>query len=337
MDGALVLKWAAWGGLLAASGAFSMAETAFLSLSRLQLSRLRKSHPGRLAFWENGAEHVLASILVGNNLVNVGLGVLAVSLALDLGSLEGVSLGWMSAALSGLTAAAVILFGEIAPKVLARRACEPVALALALPVRWWTGLSAPLVWGLVRSTSWLLGRLTRLVRAEGAVWTPSAIQGLLERASTVRPLRGLLGNVLDFAQTSVDDVMTPRDRITALDLRLPPRELARRALASGFSRLPLVRGRIDNVEGILYVKDLMAYLRAGALITLDDIIRPVLQVPAHASLAEALRIFRGGGHHLALVADGAGRLEGLVTLQDVLEALVGDIAPEPERRKAVGP
>src|SRR5262245_23965509 len=129
--------------LLILSAGFSCAETAFLSLSRLQLSRLKKARPGRLDFWEADPDRVLAGILLWNSLTNVGLGVLATSVAVRMETAWGVPFrigGWLVPA---AVAIAVIIFGEILPKVVARNFSEPIALFLAPPVKWLTKLLGP--------------------------------------------------------------------------------------------------------------------------------------------------------------------------------------------------
>jgi CBS domain containing-hemolysin-like protein len=134
---------------------------------------------------------------------------------------------------------------------------------------------------------------------------------------------------MTFAQTPVSAVMTPRAEIVAVNLSAGRGPAVHRIVASGYSRVPVHRGSLDAVDGMVYSKDLLAPWRSEALIVLDDLIRPLPRVRPDTPLGALLRDFRQGHHHMALVAEAGGKVLGLVTLQDTLEAIVGDIAREP--------
>lgn len=312
----------------ALSAALSLAETSFMSLSRVQLSRLGKVHPGRLTFWEEDPDRALAAILFLNNLANSALGVLAVSMALGVAHRAGVPADWGTIAFPFVAAVLVILFAEILPKVVARVYPEPLAVALAPALRAATVLSGPLLQRLVEATGALLSRLSSTIRTERAQWDAAVIRALLDGAPAAHPVRHLLNNVMAFGAVSVRAVMVPRAEIVAADLREGRDALFRRVVASGYSRVPVHRGSLDKVEGMVYAKDLLAQSRSASLIALEDLVRPLLRVTVDTSLSQLLRIFRQGHHHIALVTDGFDRVEGLITLQDILESIVGDIAPE---------
>lgn len=316
------------------SALFSAAETAFMSLSRIHLSRLDKAHPGRLRFWQKDPDRALTVLLFLNNLVNAALGVLAVSMSLDVARRLGIPFLWAGAVIPPVTAALLILLGEIAPKIFARHAPERLALVLAPPTERVVRALGPLTQGLLKATGTLLSWLSRTVRTERAQWNASVIRSLLEGAPAVRPIKDLLQNVIRFGAVPVREVMVPREEIFAVDLTLGRDALLRRALRSGYSRVPVHRGSLDNLRGMVYAKDLLAQWRGGGLISVDDLVRPLFRVTPETPLAQVLRVFRQGHHHMALVADAHGRTIGLVTLQDALEAIVGEIAPEPRATPA---
>lgn len=315
--------------LLLASAGFSCAETAFLSLSRIQLGRLRKAHPGRLDFWEEDPDRVLAVLLLGNSLTNVGLGVLSTGMALDLERLWGVPFRWGGWLVPAAVTLLVIVFGEIIPKVLARNYSEPAALALAGPVRGLARFLGPLLQGLLDRIGGLLSWLSRTIRAERGEWSAPVIRSLLQNAPLGPRLRSVLSNLLEFGNLPVSRVMVPRPEIFSVNLALPKREFIQKIMASGYSRVPVHRGSPDHIEGVVYAKDLLTFWRNESLLVVEDLVRPALRVAADTPLAHLLREFRQGRNHLALVIDRTGPLQGLVTLQDVLEAIVGEIGEEP--------
>jgi putative hemolysin len=325
----LLLKGASALLLLCFSAALSLAETSFMSLSRLQLARLSRARPGRLDFWQQDPDRALAVILLINNLVNAGLAVLLVSIALDAVTVLGFPFHWGQIVFPLVGGILLVLGGEAGPKVLARTYPEPLALALAPVLRVMTQICGPLMEGLLRRVGGVLSWLSRTVRRERAQWDQSVIRALLEHAPVGHPLRRVLRNVVGFAQTPVSAILVPRAEIAAVDLRSGMNGLIQRILSSGYSRLPVHRGTIDGIIGMVYSKDLLASLRSGPLIAVEDLVRPLPRVQPDVPLARLLREFREGHHHMALVVDRGGKVLGLVTLQDTLEAIVGDIAQEP--------
>jgi putative hemolysin len=315
--------------LFVASAGFSLAETAFMSLTRLQLVRLARARPGRLNFWQRDPERALAVLLLMNNLVNAGLAVLSVSMALDAAALLDFPFRYGQVVFPLASGVLLILFCEVGPKVVARAYSEPLAVALAPTVRVFTDVFGPLMEGLLQRVGGLLSWLSRTVRTERAQWNQDVIRALLDNAPLGHPLRQVLKNLVGFAQTPVSAVLVPRAEIASVDLRAGLDAVIGRILSSGYSRLPVHRGSIDSIEGMVYSKDLLAALRSGPLIALEDLIRPLPRVSADAPLARLLREFREGHHHMALVVDRHRKVMGLVTLQDTLESIVGDIAQEP--------
>ncbi|MBK8575504.1 MAG: DUF21 domain-containing protein [Elusimicrobia bacterium] len=315
--------------LLGFSASLSLAETAFMSLSRLQLSRLSRARPGRLDFWQQDPDRALAVLLLLNNLVNAGLAVLSVSMALDAVEVFHLPFRWGRVIFPVVGGAVVILFCEVAPKVVARAYPEPLALALAPLIRGFTRTFGPLMQGVTDRVGTLLSWLSRTVRTERAQWDQNVIRALLDNAPLGFPLRRMLKNVVGFAQTPVSAIMVPRAEIASVDMRLGVDGVIHRILSSGYSRLPVHRGSVDGIEGMVYSKDLLAQRRSGPLIALEDLVRPLPRVSPEAPVARLLREFREGHHHMSLVVDRSGKVVGLVTLQDTLEAIVGDIAQEP--------
>lgn len=316
--------------LILGSAFSSLAETSFMSLSRLHLNRLRRIYPERLIFWEEDPDKTLAVLLLFNNLVNVGLGILATSLAFDSVELWGIPFRWGGWLWPAGIGALMIVFGEITPKLLARLFPEWFALVLARPVEILSRRLGPLVQKLVDATGSLMSFLSRSVKAERAQWSAPVIQSLIANLNVTPWLRSMLSNLVDFGQVPVSKVMVPRGQIFAVDMSLPKDELINRVLSSGYSRVPVYFKRnFDNLVGVVYAKDLLTFWRGEALFVLEDLVRPAFRVAPDTTLAQLLREFRQGHNHLAIVVDAGGHVQGLVTLQDVLEAIVGEIKEEP--------
>lgn len=315
--------------LLVLSAAFSMAETSFMSLSRLQLSRFSRSHPRRLDFWQADPDRALAALLFMNNVVNAALGVLSVSAALAAVEELGIPFRVGGVLFPLLTGAVIILLGEVVPKVVARMYPERLALVLAPSIQVLTDYLGPWMEGLLQRVGTLLSWLSRTIRTERAQWDTHVIRTLLDGAPVAPAFRNLLKNVIGFGSVPVTAVMVPREEIFSVDLGLGHQKATDRILWSGYSRVPVFHGSIDRVEGMVYAKDLLAQWRSEALIALEDLVRPLLRVPPETTVAQILRVFREGHHHMALVTEAAGRVVGVVTLQDTMEALVGEIAGDP--------
>jgi putative hemolysin len=333
---AISAKLAAIGVLFALSVVFAASETSLMSLSRLQLARLRKVRPGRLDFWERDPDRVVVVLLLVDTLASVAFGVLSTSIALDLERAGVLAFHWGGWLVPALVGGSEIVTAEILPKVLARNYPEAIALRLAPAVRLLTALLGPSVKGVVTATEALLVRLSRTVKTEQAAWDASLVSQLLDRSTLSPSLRAVLRNLLDFGKLPVSEVLVPKEEVFAVDAALPRPEFVARVLGSGYSRVPVHRGSLDSVVGIVYAKDLLAFWRSESLIVLEDLIRPALRVTSDVPLAQTLREFRQGRHHMALVTDKQGKVQGLVTLQDTLEAIVGAIAEEPDLAPGAG-
>lgn len=138
----------------------------------------------------------------------------------------------------------------------------------------------------------------------------------------------LIKSIFEFTDTTVKEIMVPRPDIVALDLSMPREGLVRKVIEEGYSRLPVYKGSIDNIAGIVYSKDLLSLLEHRDLIVLQDIIRPVMFVPESKKISQLLREFQQRKAHLAVVVDEFGGTEGLITMEDIVEEIVGEIHDE---------
>jgi CBS domain containing-hemolysin-like protein len=226
-----------------------------------------------------------------------------------------------------------IVFGELAPKSLAIRHPEPTTLVVAFPLRFFFLLLFPAIVAL----NWVANRVLQMVGIEPASEAAHYHSGeelrlLLEQGREKGVIKEtqheLIENVFEFGDTMVKEVMVPRTNIVALNLAASASELLRVAVEEGYSRLPVYEGTLDNIVGVVHSKDLIALLEHRDLIILQDLLRPAYFVPETKLISQLLREFQRRKIHLAIAVDEFGSTVGLVTLEDILEELVGEIQDE---------
>lgn len=232
-----------------------------------------------------------------------------------------------------------IVLGELAPKTLALERAEAVALAVARPMEIFYRVFKAPIWLLNRSGSLMLRALGFTSTAEHtAVYTEEELRQLIglshKSGHLIEDERQLINNVFDFTDASVESVMVPRTEIEALDAELSPLEMLEVFEETGYSRMPIYRDSLDNIIGIVLHKDLSRSVRRGGAVTLEEFVRAPVFIPTNVKLNDALRMLRRSSEHMALVVDEHGGIEGLVTLEDLLEEIVGDIRDEHDEAAA---
>ena len=228
-----------------------------------------------------------------------------------------------------------VVAGELVPKGMALGYSERTALWLAPPVRTFFFVFKPLIWLLQRSSDVTLRALgMEPPGAEGAVYSEAELKMLLERSTVEGELeqeeQEMLYKVFDFADKEAVDVMVPRPEVVALAADMPPEDCLRAVLESPYTRYPVYRETPEHIVGILHLRDLMIALndRGIAEVEIEQILRPVYIVPETKDIAALLTEFRRTNQHMAIVVDEYGDMEGIVTLEDVLEEIVGEIEDE---------
>ncbi len=322
-------------GLLAISGLFSAAETAMTGVSRGRMHQLEKDGDhaaARVNRLIGERETMIGSVLLGNSVINI------LSSALVTEVLTQIFPGGLGvAAATILMTVLVLVFAEVLPKTLAITRPDDVARTLSAPTEWAVWLFGPPVAAvqiLVRGTLKALG--VRLETPGGSAAAHQEIRGAVEyhhHGGLVESAdRRMLGGVLDLAEMDVSEVMAHRKSIEMLDADLPPRELVRQALEAPYTRLPLYRGDADNIIGVVHAKDLLravATNEAGIdALDIAAVAREPWFIPDTTNLRDQLNAFLKARNHFALVVDEYGALQGLVTLEDILEEIVGEIEDE---------
>jgi magnesium and cobalt exporter, CNNM family len=228
-----------------------------------------------------------------------------------------------------------VVVGELVPKGVALGYSERTALAVSSPVRGFFVVFKPLIWVLQRSSEWILRALgLQPPGGEMEVYSEAELKMLLSRSREEGEIeqqeQEMLYKVFDFADKEVSAVMVPRPEVVALSIDLPPEEALAAVIESPYTRYPVYRDSIDQVVGIMHVRDLFSALNDRGLeaVRLDQILRPAHIVPETKDLAALLGEFRRTNQHMAIVVDEYGELEGIVTLEDLLEEIVGEIEDE---------
>ena len=228
-----------------------------------------------------------------------------------------------------------VVIGELVPKGVALRYSERTALAVSAPVRGFFVLFQPLIWILQRSTELILRALgLEPPGGEGDVHSEAELKLLLDRSKQHGEIEAeeqeMLYKVFDFADKEAADVMVHRPDVVALSIDLPPEEALQAVMESPFTRYPVYRGSLDEIVGILHVRNLFSALmdRGIAEVEIEQLLRDVYVVPETKDLASLLAEFRAKNQHMAVVLDEYGAMQGIVTLEDLLEEIVGEIEDE---------
>jgi putative hemolysin len=228
-----------------------------------------------------------------------------------------------------------VVIGELVPKGIALGHAESTALIVSRPVSWFFVLMGPLIWVLEHSSDAVL-RLLGLEPPgeERSALSEAELKMLLDRSTESGELeqqeQEMLYKVFDFADKEVSEVMVPRPDVVALSIELPPEEALAAVIDSPYTRYPVYRENLDNVVGILHVRDLFSALvdRGIANVVIEEIVRDAYIVPETKDLAAMLTEFRRTNQHMAIVVDEYGAMQGIVTLEDLLEEIVGEIEDE---------
>lgn len=310
---------------LVISGFVSGSEISFFSLTPVQCDELEESSSGeRVMRLLRVPERLLATILIINNLVNVTIVVLC---NFALGPIfSGMSAVWSFILQTVLLTFLILLFGEILPKLYANSNNLAWAKMAAPVLEAGVKLFYPLSSVLVKSS----GIVKKVVTKENTAVTADDLSQALEIAQvTDGDNKDMLEGILKFGDTTASEVMTPRVDVTGLDVDDDFAEVMKVVIESGFARLPVYENSMDNIKGVLYSRDLLPYIgRTKEEFEWQKLMREPYFVPESRMIDDLLEDFRSRRVHLAIVVDEFGGTQGIVTLEDVLEEIVGDIDDE---------
>ncbi len=322
------------------SAFFSASETALTAASHAHMHSLEKEGDKRAGLVNRllrQRNRMIAALLLGSTLVNIGGSAFTTSVLVVVAGEHGAVYATF------IMTALLLVFAEVLPKTLAINHPDRISLAVAKAISLFVSVFGPLLATVEYFVRWLL-RIAGVEIGHGrTVLSPydelkSAVDILHEEGSVERSALDMFGGVLDLQVMHVSDVMIHRTKMRAIDADLPPEQIVREVLASPFTRMPLWRERADNFIGVLHSKDLLRALDAAggdaAKLNIDDIMLQPWFVPEATTLEDQLQAFLKRKTHFALVVDEYGEVMGLVTLEDILEEIVGDIRDEHDDEEA---
>lgn len=315
------------------SAAFAGSETALTASSRATMLQLERQGDRRAAIVNRlleARERLLSALLIGNNAVNIIASSLATGILIAGFGDRGVLYS------SVIMTVVIVVFAEVLPKTAAFNDPDRVALVAARPIAWTVRLLRPVLTAVEALVGWLLRRFGLQAEVPAILSAREELRGavdLLHREGGVEKHdRDMLSGLLDLRDLTVSDVMIHRTEMITIDADGPSEEVVKAALDAAVTRIPLWRGKPENIIGIVHAKDLLRAIHAAdgdlAKIDIAAVARPPWFVPDIRPLSEQLKAFRRRKTPLALVVDEYGELMGLVTLEDILEEIVGDISDE---------
>ena len=311
--------------LLLLSALVSGSEVAFFSLTPRELQQMRAkpdARDGAILSLLDDVESLLATILVANNLVNICIVILSSNIIDTLYVFNNTTFEFIVK--SVLVTFLLLLFGEILPKVFSQSRPMQFARLVVYPIKVFRFITYPLAYMLVRTG----GRLSRLASRN----TEISIEELADAVDLARGAspqeHQMLSGIVNFVNTEVEEIMRPRIDITAVDLKWSYEQVKRVIIESGYSRIPVYDEDLDNIKGALYVKDLLPHINCGDEFGWQQLLRKIYYVPKHKKIDDLLRDFQENKTHVAIVVDEYGATQGLVSLEDILEEVVGEISDE---------
>lgn len=312
--------------LVILSAFFSATETAFSALNRTRLKNMAEHGDQRAVsalYLVERYDELLSTILIGNNIVNITLSSIGTLFFIRLVGSGGAGLA------TCVVTVVVLIFGEISPKSLAKEAPERFAMAATPFVRF--------IMSVLRPVNWLFTQWKKLLRKtfniqEESGMTPDELLTMVEEAEHEGGMNAeeseLLKSAIEFRDVDVDDILTPRVQVEGVPVDATIAETADRFEQSGYSRLPVYDETLDHIVGILHQKDFYNRARKENSFPISDIMKKPVYVPAGAKISDTLRLLQKTQSQIAVVADEYGGTKGIVSMEDILEELVGEIWDE---------
>jgi CBS domain containing-hemolysin-like protein len=311
--------------LLMLSGFFSSAETALFSISKTKARHIAKRKDGTSALIKKmkaDPHRLLSTILIGNNVVNVGASALATSITIGLFPNYAVGLA------TGIMTFLILVFGEVFPKSLATRNNVLIARLTIYPIYWLSILFYPIII-FMNFIPRLTGRIKKMpATTEEELMT--FVEVVEEEGGIEEEEKEFISAIFEFDDTNASEIMTPRADMFVIEaadnLNLE------NIINSGFTRIPVIDGELDNIVGIINIKDLFLHqIKSGKELDIRDVMTPPYFVPENKKLDKLFQQFKKRRQHMAIIVDEHGGVSGLITLEDTLEELVGEISDETDK------
>lgn len=318
--------------LILLSGFFSASETALTSFKTTDLEDIEKSNKKTaylLKKWLKSPNEILTGMLLGNNIVNILGSSIATALAINIMGNSPRSL----AIVTGIMTVLILIFGEITPKIMAKNNSKGFSKLVIAPMYYFGVIMKPIV-KVLMWTSILIGRILGVeVKTENIMFTEEDLisfvnvgeaEGIIEEEE-----KEMIHSIVGLGETNAKEIMTPRTSMFAVEGNKTLDDIWDEMIEAGFSRIPVYEDTIDNIIGVLYTKDVLNYLKEHSTDTqIKELVRKAYFVPETKSIIEILQEFKSKKVHIALVLDEYGGIGGILTIEDLLEEIVGEIRDE---------
>ncbi len=312
---------------------FSAVETALTSLSHSSMRRLKEKYNKLhkyISAWEKNQQDIITSILILMNISVVAVGVVSTSLEISLIEYFSLNKTVWAVIFTAISIFIVLVFGSIIPKTIARYNVDFFSLKTLPLIIALSDLTQKLNIFLVSISTSVLNFFGRNT-AEPASIEADEIDFLLSNAE-VSPLspasRKIIKRIIEFRKTKVTQVMVPRSEILAVDINRPQDTIIDEIIANKFTRIPVYRESMNNIIGMIHIKDLAMTWRSGGVLRIEDIIKPVYYIPETAHIKQLFINFQKNHQHIGIIVDEFGSTIGLVTIEDILEEIIGEVWDE---------
>lgn len=319
--------------LIILSGLFSASETALTAFKSTDLEEIENTNPRTaklLKRWLTKPNEILTAILLGNNIVNILASSIATIVTMQIMGSES---GHTVAIATICMTVVVLIFGEITPKIVAKTYSKQISGIVIGPIYLLSVATLPIIKLLMFITKIISGLMGVNIKYENLMITEEEIKSYINFGKAEGVIeeeeREMIHSIIEFGDTTAKEVMTPRTSIFMLDAESTIDEVWDEIIDSGYSRIPVYGEDLDEILGILYVKDLMTLAKKGTTdIPLKNILRKAYFVPDTKSIVEILNEFRDQQVHMAIVLDEYGGTVGLTTIEDLIEEIIGEIKDE---------
>jgi putative hemolysin len=309
---------------------FSLAETAIFSTNRYKLRHLASEgnrRAAQLTQWLDEPEPLLATILLGSNFSSIGAATLSATLVSQwVADKDLLEIGLIIEAV--FLTLFILLFCELGPKALAARYSERIALKVVIPVELCMKVLSPLAKAGIKVSDVFFRRVKDRAPTASAQGLVDEIRAVIATGGDKEERTKMLARVLDFSERQVKDLTVPRPEVVALDMATPLEDILHTVETTRYTRFPVYRGTLDNVAGILHGKDLMPYIHSPRAFRLSQLLRRPVFIPDTAKMDNAIRMLQNAQTHMGVVVDEHGGVQGIVTVEDLIEQIVGEIQDE---------
>jgi CBS domain containing-hemolysin-like protein len=311
---------------------FSGSESALLSLGRIRTRILiEKEYKKRnaLLFWQKNPSKIITTILIGNNTVVICASALASAIAIQIAEKYGINRGILISISAILVTLINLIIGEITPKIIGMKNAEKISLIVVTPL-----------YILHKSISTFVGlfeqiasKLTHIIPSKkSSIFTKDELKTIIQISKEENIItdaqQKMMYRIFEFTEKIVSEVMVPREHIVAININTSIEEIVDIMIEEGFSRFPVYKDNLDNIVGVIYSKDLLNVWKDKELLIIHDIIRPPLFINYKWKIHEVLKEFQKGRTHLAIVTNDDNKVVGVITIEDLLEEIVGEIYDE---------